>query len=57
MNTFYEEYIGFEPILPAEIVDFLIRHKTMTNQSCQHYAVMSAKVNSPLDEHELAMTE
>lgn len=57
MNTFYEEYIGFEPILPTEIVDLLNRHKAMINQSCKNYAVAGEKVNSPLDEHELAMAE
>lgn len=57
MNNFYEEYIGFESILPNEIIDLLNRYQSRKNKRCQLYIFMKDNVASPLDEHELAMAE
>jgi len=52
MNKYYDEAIGFEPILPIEIVDLLNIHKTSAIEE-RTYESISTKAF--LDEHELAM--
>jgi len=51
MNKYYDEAIGFESILPIEIIDLLNIHKTSANDQFK-----CESITSPLlDEHELAM--
>ncbi len=53
MNKYYDDAIGFEPILPIEIIDLLHIHKS-SDVDRPHYE--SLTTTSPfLDEHELAM--
>ncbi len=56
MNYLQDENIGFESILPNEIIDLLNSYKSTNNKQHQHYVFMT---NTPsfLDEHEQAMTE
>ena len=51
MNKYYDEAIGYEPILPIEIIDLLNFNKTSANDQ-----FICESITSPhLDEHELAM--
>ena len=53
MNTYYDEAIGFEPILPIEIIDLLHVHKSSAIDQRLYESLTST---SPfLDEHEQAM--
>jgi len=53
MNTYYDEAIGFEPILPIEIIDLLHVNKLSAVDQRLFESITST---SPfLDEHELAM--
>ena len=52
MNTYHDETIGFEPILPIEIIDLLNTHKA-SGIDKRTYESISTKAF--LDEHELAM--
>ncbi len=53
MNKYYDEAIGFESILPIEIIDLLHIHKLSAVNQRQYESITSM---SPfLDEHELAM--
>ncbi len=56
MNYFQDENIGFESILPNEIIDLLNRYKSTNNKQHQHDVSM-ASTPSFLDEHEQAMAE
>ena len=57
MNYFHDENIGFESILPNEIIDLLNSYKSKNNKQRQHYVFMTSGITSFLDEHEQAMTE
>ena len=57
MNNFNNELIGYESLLPKDIVDFLNSYKTNGNKSQQYYLEISNRLTSILDEHELAMVE
>ena len=53
MNKYSDDAIGFEPILPIEIIDLLHIHKSSAVDQRQYESITST---SPfLDEHELAM--
>lgn len=53
----YDENIGFESILPNEIIELLDFYKSARNKHYPCYELMSANITSLLDEHELAMIE
>ena len=57
MNYFHDENIGFESILPNEIIDLLNSYKSKNNKQRQHYVFMANSFTSFLDEHEQAMAE
>ena len=57
MNHIYDENIGFESILPNEIIDFLNSHPSKNNKRRHHYVLMTNAITSFLDEHEQAMAE
>lgn len=57
MNYFNDENIGFESILPNEIIDLLNSYKSKNNKQNQHYVCMTNSITSFLDEHEQAMVE
>ena len=57
MNHIYDENIGFESILPNEIVDFLNSLPSKKNKRRLHYVLMTNAITSFLDEHEQAMAE
>lgn len=55
MNTYYYEPIGFEPIIPDEIIDFLnVNKMTVIEQSIEYESSHDVD-NLILDEHERAM--
>jgi hypothetical protein len=53
MNTYYDEAIGFEPILPIEIIDLLHVHKSSAVDQRLYESITAT--GAFLDEHELAM--
>ncbi len=53
MNKYHDEAIGFESILPIEIIDLLNIHKTSANDQCLYGSI--TQTSPLLDEHELAM--
>ena len=53
MNKYHDEALGFEPILPVEIIDLLHFHKTSVID--QHLYESTTTTSPFLDEHELAM--
>ena len=53
MIKIHEEQLGFEPILPTEIVDFLTMHQAMNERVHKNSEAIEPRVI--LDEHELAM--
>lgn len=57
MDYFQDENIGFESILPNEIIDLLNSYKSKNNKQRQRYVFMTSGITSFLDEHEQAMTE
>ncbi len=57
MNYIYDENIGFESILPSEIIDLLNSHKSKNHKRHQNYMFMTGSTTTFLDEHELAMAE
>ncbi len=57
MNYFNDENIGFESILPNEIIDLLNSYKPKNNKQHQNYVFMASSITSFLDEHEQAMAE
>lgn len=56
MEKDYDDYIGFEAILPIEIIDLLARYKTAPKGQF-HKNTMIDDTQLLLDEHELAMIE
>lgn len=57
MDNVNNEYIGYESLLPKDIVDFLNSYQSRSNKRQQYYLEMSNRLISILDEHELAMVE
>lgn len=57
MHNFYNEHIGYESLLPNDIVVFLNSHQSRSNKRQQYYLDMNNRLASILDEHELAMVE
>ncbi|MCK5188932.1 MAG: hypothetical protein KAR12_02625 [Methylococcales bacterium] len=53
MNTYYDEALGFEPILPIEIIDLLNINKASAIDVRTYESISTTQ--SYLDEHELAM--
>ena len=57
MNNFTDEHIGYESLLPNDIVIFLNSYQSRSNKRQQYYLEMTHRSISILDEHELAMVE
>ncbi|MDH5551985.1 MAG: hypothetical protein OEX82_01490 [Nitrosomonas sp.] len=57
MDNFYNEHIGYESLLPNDIVAFLSNYQSISNKRQQYYLEISNRLTSILDEHELAMVE
>jgi len=51
MNKYLDEAIGFEPVVPIEIIDLLHTHKS----SAIDQRLYQSTTHPFLDEHELAM--
>jgi len=54
MNIYHNELIGFEAMLPVEVIELLHLYKTAVNDFSKDEDCMNMD-NSLLDEHELAM--
>ena len=48
MKKYDDEYIGFETLLPSEIIDLLHIQEAVAEE-------LISNADSPLDEHEMAM--
>ena len=55
MNKYHDEPIGFETMLPAEIIELLNFYKTTTNEYSIDEDSTSMNDTFLLDEYELAM--